>query len=107
MKKYLNVKGSDTKKIKVEVDYDKGGMNYFNGRVDKRGYYLYVRVVDCVDNGQYMSESCNLFGSGYKFFLHEVGRKSNKQFEVACAKAEAKENELIQTVCREHGLEIE
>ena len=32
MKKYFNIVGSDTQKIKVESFYDKGSYNYYTGK---------------------------------------------------------------------------
>ena len=49
MKKYLETTKSDGNKktcLKVEVFYSKGGLNYFNYKEEKRGYWLSVRMVE-------------------------------------------------------------
>jgi len=81
MKKYEKIEGTENKYLKFEVFYEKGGMNYWNGTTDKRGYYGSVRIVERKDEGRgYTSESFMLFG-GTKVLLMEVGRKSDKKYQ--------------------------
>lgn len=93
MKKYEPIEGSN-KVLKIEVFYDKGGMNYFNGKNESRGYWLSMRQVerDIRENGVVI-ESYGMF-SGTKAFLLEVKRKSDKAYEQALVLAEAKMEEL-------------
>lgn len=48
MKKYIEVKENSAKvtHLKIELYYDLGGMNYFTGRAENRGYYLSVTPVE-------------------------------------------------------------
>ena len=81
MKKYEKIEGTEDKYLKFEVFYEKGGMNYFNGQTEKRGYYGSVRVVERKDEGRgYISESFMMF-SGTKVLLLEVGRKNDKKYQ--------------------------
>ena len=82
MKQYIEKDGYH---LKVQVDYEKGGMNYFSGQESRRGYYLYVYPVqiETVD-GRVVVESFTMF-NGEKKLLMEVGRKSQKSYEKACA----------------------
>ena len=93
MKKYELIEGSN-KQLKIEVYYDKGGMNYFNSKVERRGYWLSIRQVerDTRENGVVI-ESYGMF-SGVKAFLLEVKRKSDKSYEQALALAQGKLPEL-------------
>jgi hypothetical protein len=82
MKLYIEKDGYH---LKVQVDYEKGGMNYFSGQENRRGYYLYVYPVqiETVDD-RVTIESFTMFKGGKKLLM-EVGRKSQKAYEKACA----------------------
>ena len=107
IKNYLNVKGSDTKKVKVAVFYSKGGINYFNYKQEKRGYYVSVRVVDREVRNGYITESFSMFDSGYKQILKEVGRASKKAEQFAESIAMEYAKPIIERVCQEQGIELE
>jgi len=93
MKKYEPIEGSN-KELKIEVYYDKGGMNYFNSKVEPRGYWLSMRQVNV--EGQDRGIVIESFGlmSGAKIFLKEVKRYSEKTYEDAVILAEEKMEEL-------------
>jgi len=76
MKNYIQKDGYH---LKVQVDYEKGGMNYFSGQESKRGYYLYVYPVqiETID-GRVIVESFTLM-KGAKKLLFEVNRKSEEK----------------------------
>jgi hypothetical protein len=93
MKKYEPIEGSN-KQLKIEIFYDKGGMNYFNGKVEPRGYWLSMRQVERKVEGRgIVIESYGMF-SGAKAFLKEVKKKSDKAYQEAIALAEGKMNDL-------------
>lgn len=93
MKKYEPIEGTN-KELKIEVFYDKGGINYFNSKNEPRGYWLSMRQVerDRRENGVVI-ESYGMF-SGAKAFLLEVKRKSDKAYEQALVLAEEKVADL-------------
>ena len=94
MKKYEKIEGTENKYLKFEVFYEKGGMNYWNGTTDKRGYYGSVRIVERKDEGRgYISESFMMF-SGTKKLLMEVGRKSEKKYKECIELSKLHEQEL-------------
>jgi hypothetical protein len=97
MKKYEKIEGSN-KELKIEVYYNKGGMNYFNSKNEPRGYWLSMRQVEVErqDRG-IVIEKYGMF-SGAKIFLKEVKRFSQKTFEDAVLLAEEKMPELRQHV---------
>lgn len=94
MKSYVNINpveiagGSPLNELKITVDYDKGGYNYWHGGVNRRGIYVYFTPVR---RGGYC-ESCVITGnrntSGFKIFLKELGRRSAKQEEIYFKKLE-------------------
>lgn len=68
--------------LKVSVRYDKGGVNYFNGNQDKRGVYVHFKPVHRGNN----FESCTCLSAnkkenGFKIFVRELGRMSQKQMD--------------------------
>jgi hypothetical protein len=93
MKKYEKIEGSN-KELKIEVFYDKGGMNYFNSKNELRGYWLSMRQVE-VDRTErgIVIESFGLM-SGAKMFLKEVKKQSQKAYDEAVLLAEGKIEEL-------------
>jgi len=82
----------EDKFLKAEIYYSKGGYHA------KRGYYLRVTPVKVKKGNGYTSEESSLFGneSGDVMFIHEVGRQSDKQFQIACSIAEDKANNLVE-----------
>lgn len=93
MKKYEKIEGSN-KELKIEVYYDKGGMNYFNGKNEPRGYWLSMRQVEVQRTDRsIVIESYGMF-SGAKMFLNEVKKKSDKAYQLALSMAEEKIPEL-------------
>lgn len=88
MKKYTKIEGTENKYLKSEVYYNKGGINYFTYKTDPRGYWVSVTIVERETREHGVSiESFNLFGSGYREFLFEVKKQSNKAYEKAVAES--------------------
>lgn len=97
MKKYEPIPNMPGKELKIEVFYDKGGMNYYNGNVNKRGYYVSAKVVERNHERGYTVESFMMFG-GMKKFLFEVKKQSQKAYEQAVATYTNGLDELKQAV---------
>lgn len=83
MKSYETIEGTN-KSLKVHLYYDKGGMNYFHGKEEKRGYYLLVQPVEFMQCDSYQMESYVAF-SGAKRLVLEVKRQSDKAYNQAVA----------------------
>jgi hypothetical protein len=92
MKKYEPIANSP-KELKIEVRYNKGGMNYFTSRNEERGYYLSVTPVERTKGEGYTSESYVGF-SGVKKLILPVARQSEKQYQAAIVAAESHVEEL-------------
>lgn len=92
MKKYEAIANSP-KELKIEVYYNKGGMNYFTGRPEERGYYLSVSPVERSHSNGFTTESYTGF-SGVKKLILPVARQSEKQYQAALMAAESHVEEL-------------
>lgn len=107
IKMYINVKGSDSQKIKIETYYFKGGQNWFNGRFEERGYYLSAILVGITERDGYIVESYSTPSSGYKMLIMSATRASKKQEDIADKMAIEDMNILIDKICAENDIETE
>lgn len=68
--------------VQIQIDYNLGGINYFNYKEEKRGYYL--RFSPCkhkdLGNGMYSTEMQPMHERSFKICIKEVNRKSDKTF---------------------------
>lgn len=92
MKKYIDLENS-IQKLELSVYYSLGGMNYFNYKQEPRGYYGSVTPVTLSDG----MISFAMF-SGFKCFLLETKRKSDKAYQEAIKLFETKKDSLIAQV---------
>lgn len=98
---YLDKPTEDANALVIEVYYDKGGINYFTYKVERRGYYLSVCPVLKSDG----LISYTSF-SGTKLLLKEVARKSAKAEAEAEEIAKGKVADLVASVCNRNGIAI-
>ena len=106
MKKYLNLAENPNAKVnanvlEVEVYYSLGGMNYWTGREEKRGYYLGVSPLEKRGN---MIEYVGF--SGIKQCIKPVARKSAKAEAEAEKLAAQYEENLINYVLQQNNLQL-
>lgn len=108
MKEYIKVSGrNDINNLRIDFDYDLGGMNYFTGRVERRGYYISIMpVYRTVREGGWTSESYTAF-TGIKTCLKEVTRKSNKAEAEAATIFEAEKQKYIDYMLERYNLTVE
>lgn len=88
-KEYLNT-NKDKTFLKCELYYSLGGMNYFTGRTEARGYYVSVSPVERGDGW----ESYTAF-SGWKKCVVECARKGKKAEAKALEVYEAAKQEML------------
>ena len=88
-KEYLDTNKEKTF-LKCELYYSLGGMNYFTGRTEARGYYVSVSPVERGDGW----ESYTAF-SGRKKCVVECARKGKKAEAQALATYEAAKQEML------------
>lgn len=104
MKKYIPII-NETKNanfLKIEIYYSLGGMNYFTGRAENRGYYISVSPV--YKNG--ITESYTSF-TGIKHCLNTVSRKSEKAYNNALTIAPEILHTLVNAVCAKNNINVE
>lgn len=86
--KTLPTKIGEYGELEISVSYQLGGMNYFSGRTEARGYYVHLSPVSR-SSSPHMSSivSRTLLGSthesGYKIKLLECSRQSAKRLATA------------------------
>lgn len=104
MKKYIPILNATKAAnfLKIEVYYSLGGMNYFTGRAENRGYYISVSPV--YRNG--ITESYTSF-TGIKHCLSTVSRKSEKAYNNALTIAPEILPTLINFVCSKNNIIVE
>jgi len=101
-KRHIEVNGQT---LEIELYYHLGGMNYFTGRNEKRGYYLSVSPVKLSksEDGRFVTTSYTAF-SGVKDCILEVKRSSEKAFNQARELAKEKEQVLIDHVTKSNSI---
>lgn len=104
IKMYIKVKGSDTKKIKIETYYYKGGTNWFTGKINERGYYLSARLIEMTEEYECV---LNSYSSVRKMLIKAVTRASKKQEDEADKQALQYVNILVDKICAENNIETE
>lgn len=101
-----------TTHVQVRVFYDKGGLNHFTSRDDKRGVYVVVTPIEVIKYADHDIVKTGLF-SGYKKLLVETKRKSDKTLDEqrACVSKQVAEKtgvawEMVEAVLSKHGLTL-
>ena len=101
MKTYVLLKENNAAThLKIETYYNMGGMNYFTGKNEQRGYYLSVSPVTKAGR----TESYTAF-TGTKKCIKAVSRKSAKAESDAEKIAIELVPALVQYVCTHNGIE--
>lgn len=87
----------ENKFLKMEIDYEKWGMNYFSWWVNRRWIYLYFRTVERTQMDGYTTESFTVFGddSSFKILLEETARLNQKKLDLYWQKAIENKDELF------------
>jgi hypothetical protein len=103
MIKYIPIQnpGRNANFVKVELYYNKGGMNYFTYREEKRGYYLSVSPV-YRERGM---ESYTAF-TGTKQLIKETSRKSEKAYTIALSEIDNFLPALLDIVCNKNNITL-
>jgi len=96
--------------LKLEINYQLGGHNWFSGDIDSRGVFLSLTPVRRCNGFISIRIDGKLHTMGYKILLKELGRKSQKQLNLAAERvlpfagaiadlySEGKHNEIVQLV---------
>ena len=70
--------GSELKQLRVMVDYEKGGMNYFSGNVYESGVKVYLTPCTVTNGVVTQTILGEQHACGYKVMLKQISRKSQK-----------------------------
>lgn len=103
MKKYIDIKNpnKNANKIKIELYYHLGGMNYFTGKAENRGYYLSVTPV--LLEGNFITTTAF---TGIRQCIKPVARKSEKAYQTALQTIDEFLPELLTYVCTKNNIEL-
>jgi len=103
--------GTDYKELEIKVNYSLGGINYFSGNTNPRGYYLHLTplsITEMADGTKIMS--CTLMGdkktSGFKVIIEETKRKSQKRLDELNNKFDEKVETIRDMFEKEHYKDI-
>lgn len=73
--------GNNFDELCISVGYEKGGYNYFTGKKNPRGIYLYLKPVHRSVHIEQTMLLGNMYENGYKILIKEIGRKNQKQID--------------------------
>ena len=79
--KQLKTPVGNYNELKIEVDYTLGGMNYFSGNINKRGYKLYLTPCSRATGFMQTTLMGSTEESGFYILLEEVTRLNKKRQE--------------------------
>lgn len=114
LKRYYRIKGEKAtdrlgyqveRFIKVHMAYQLGGMNYFQGQVDARGYYLHVSPVERGDKFESTAISLDDRG-GFKVFIKEVKRQSKSGLADAERMSLETLDQYLDLICSRMNIEL-
>ena len=87
LKKQIDRPGSKPlNELRINIDYQKGGVNYFSGNYSDSGVFVYLTPVHRGNGFEGFSITGKQHIDGYKILLKQINRKSQKQIELAAAK---------------------
>ncbi len=89
--------GNEGKVITVSLSYSKGGMNYFTGRTDPRGIWIFIRPIEIKDGFESF-----IITEGIGLFVEELKAKSDKKLQAAAERFDGRVLELA-AAWTEHG----
>lgn len=78
--------GNTYDELRINVNYQKGGINYWNGKMEESGVFVYLTPVhrDGICVGQTICGDRHI--SGYKILCKPLNRKSQKQINLVAEK---------------------
>ena len=85
-------KARDNKWMRIELGYRKGGMNYWSGQTEKRGFELGFSLVKKEDNMVIYAPADK---SNFRILLKEVSRYSDKAFSELAEKIKKNKEKIF------------
>ena len=99
-------KANEENILTLEVGYELGGYNNWNGQYNKRGYYLYCTPSHKRTSPAGLTSVTQTVGKGMKILLKETARRSKKAENEADTLAAEGYGMLMEKVCNRYGLDI-
>ena len=103
--------GTEYNELQISVNYDLGGMNFFTGKTQERGYRLTISpitVTKMADGGKI--ESFTMMGkkweSGLAYFIEGATRYNRKRLEQLAAQVDERLQEIATMYEEERDYEI-
>jgi len=97
----ISAAGKSWNELTVEIYYDLGGMNYFSGKQERRGYYFSL-TPETVSHGMRTYESY----TGMKVLFQQVKRRTKKQDALAVEKFGELWDKYVPLYCEKYGIRI-
>lgn len=86
LKKPIKTASSELNKLRVMVDYQKGGVNYFTGDICESGVYVYIIPCGLTNGVVTQTITGKQHNDGYKILIKQISRNSQKQIDLAAEK---------------------
>lgn len=108
-KRIYKASGNGINTVEVTIDYRKGGMNYWYGNNEPRGYYFSVQGYKVEVSGGFISRSFGIGRGpqGEKACILPCERQSKKRYETAKAMMDDLVAEHLADWCERNGVTIE
>lgn len=98
----ITAKNEKWNNLNVSIYYDLGGMNYFSGKVEKRGYYFSITPEE-ISRGFHSYTAY----SGRKALIKEVKRQTKKQDQIMTEMMDELFDKFVPDFCVRKGITIE
>ena len=105
-----NGKSGYVNRVEVGIYYYKGGMNYWYGKPEPRGYYFHIGGYRLIDHGNGLySREIHAFGgaTGNKYCILPCERQSKKRYEEAKAQVDELTDRLLGRWLEENDIILE
>ena len=106
----FEILGNDkVNRVECTVYYSKGGVNYFFGTTEQRGYYFSINPYQLVDHGNGLFSKMTVISptagtSGEKTCILPVTRQSKKRYGEAKAQLDELIGRFLEPFCAKRGL---
>lgn len=107
-RRYYKAEGKDINRVEVSIYYDKGGMNYWYGKPEQRGYYFSIGADKrTVRNGiETIEFSFGQAMKGVKDCILPCERQSKKRYEEAKSQMDGLIDRYLMQWCERNGITI-
>lgn len=91
----INIK--DNEYLEIDVMQQSGGMNYFNGKTERRGVYVtFIKTTFTTNDGYTTRKFMPMANNNFKILAIENMRKSKKQLDLVHSIVQSNKDKLYQ-----------